>query len=141
VAKGQHFGYPFCHQGDIVDPEFGKFRSCAEFTLPDVKLGPHVAALGMRFYTGDMFPTEYKNNIIIAEHGSWNRTQKSGYNLTRVELGPAGNVLKSEVFMSGVLQGDDFWARLVDVLVMPDGALLVSDDWNGVIYRISYQKA
>jgi hypothetical protein len=95
----------------------------------------------MRFYTGDMFPTEYKNNIIIAEHGSWNRTQKSGYNLTRVELGPAGNVLKSEVFMSGVLQGDDFWAPLVDVLVMPDGALLVSDDWNGVIYRISYQKA
>ena len=141
VAKGQHFGYPFCHQGDIIDPEFGKFRSCAEFTPPDVKLGPHVAALGMRFYTGEMFPTEYKNNIIIAEHGSWNRTQKSGYNLTRVELGPAGNVLKSEVFMSGVLQGDDFWARLVDVLVMPDGALLVSDDWNGVIYRISYQKA
>jgi hypothetical protein len=89
VAKGQHFGYPFCHQGDIVDPEFGKFRSCAEFTPPDVKLGPHVAALGMRFYTGDMFPTEYKNNIIIAEHGSWNRTQKSGYNLTRVELGRA----------------------------------------------------
>jgi glucose/arabinose dehydrogenase len=141
TAQGQHFGYPFCHQGDTLDPEYGKYFSCADFVPPDVKLGPHVASLGMRFYTGNMFPAEYQNNIFIAEHGSWNRTQKSGYNVTRVELGPAGNVLKSEVFMSGFLQGSDFWGRPVDVLVMPDGALLVSDDWNGVIYRISYQKS
>lgn len=140
VAKGENFGYPFCHQGDILDPVFGKNRSCADFVPPDVKLGPHVASLGMRFYTGSMFPAEYKNNILIAEHGSWNRTQKSGYNLTRVELGPAGNVLKTEVFLSGFLEGNNFWGRPVDVLVMPDGALLVSDDWNGAIYRISYQK-
>jgi glucose/arabinose dehydrogenase len=141
TAQGEHFGYPFCHQGDTLDPEYGKYFSCADFVPPDVKLGAHVAALGMRFYTGDMFPAEYKNNVFIAEHGSWNRTQKSGYNVTRIALGPAGNVLKSEVFLSGFLQGNDFWGRPVDVLVMPDGALLVSDDWNGVIYRISYQKS
>jgi glucose/arabinose dehydrogenase len=141
TARSEHFGYPFCHQGDTLDPQFGKYFSCADFVPPDLKLGPHVASLGMRFYTGNMFPPEYKNNIFIAEHGSWNRTQKSGYNVTRVELGPAGNVVKSEVFMSGFLQGNDFWGRPVDVLVMPDGSLLVSDDWNGVIYRVSYQKS
>jgi glucose/arabinose dehydrogenase len=95
----------------------------------------------MRFYTGDMFPPDWKNNIIIAEHGSWNRTEKSGYNLTRVILNLAGNKAeKSEVFLSGLLNGQDILERLVDVQVMPDGALLVSDDWNGAIYRISYQK-
>ena len=141
TKKGQHFGYPFCHQGDTPDPQFGKYRSCKEFVPPAVKLGAHVAALGMRFYTGKMFPAEYQNNIFIAEHGSWNRTKKSGYNITRVQLGPKGEVVKSEVFLSGVLQGDEFWARLVDVLVAPDGALLISDDWNGVIYRVSYKKS
>jgi glucose/arabinose dehydrogenase len=141
TAKGQHFGYPFCHQGDILDPVYGKYATCADFVPPDVKLGAHVAALGMRFYTGDMFPPDWKNNIIIAEHGSWNRAEKSGYNLTRVILNPAGNkVEKSEVFLSGLLNGQDILERLVDVQVMPDGALLVSDDWNGAIYRISYQK-
>jgi glucose/arabinose dehydrogenase len=140
TAQGENFGYPFCDGGDILDPQYGKYASCADFVPPDVKLGPHVASLGMRFYTGNMFPADYQNNIFIAEHGSWNRTQKSGYNVTRVELGPAGNVRKSEIFMGGMLQGNQFWGRPVDVLVMPDGALLVSDDWNGVIYRISYQK-
>ncbi|HXY99555.1 MAG TPA: PQQ-dependent sugar dehydrogenase [Stellaceae bacterium] len=140
TRKGENFGYPFCHQGDLPDPEFGKYRSCAEFVPPAAKLGPHVASLGMRFYTGKMFPAEYRNNIIIAEHGSWNRNQKSGYNLTRVQLGAKGEVVKTEVFLSGILQGSDFWARLVDVLVLPDGSLLVSDDWNGAIYRITYKK-
>ncbi|HYM01546.1 MAG TPA: PQQ-dependent sugar dehydrogenase [Stellaceae bacterium] len=141
TAKGENFGYPFCHQGDLPDPEYGKYRSCSEFTPPALKLGPHVAPLGMRFYTGTMFPPEYHNNIIIAEHGSWNRSTKTAYNLTRVVLGPKGEVVKHEVFMSGLLQGNDFWGRVPDVLVMPDGALLVSDDWNGAIYRISYAKS
>jgi len=140
TAKGEHFGYPFCHQGDTPDPEYGKYRSCKEFVPPVAKLGPHVAALGMRFYTGKMFPAEYKNNIFIAEHGSWNRTKKSGYNVTRVVLGAKGEVKKVEPFLTGILQGENFWARVNDVLVMPDGALLVSDDWNGAIYRISYKK-
>jgi glucose/arabinose dehydrogenase len=102
------------------------------------KLGPHVAALGLRFYTGKMFPAEYRNNLFIAEHGSWNRTKKNGYNITRVQFGPKGDVVKTEVFLSGILQGDDFWARINDVLVTPDGSLLISDDWNGALYRITY---
>jgi len=141
VRQGENFGYPFCHQGDIPDPVYGKYARCTDFVPPDVKLGPHVASLGMRFYTGDMFPADYKNNIIVAEHGSWNRTKKSGYNLTRVMLNADGTkVVKTEPFMTGLLNGNDFWGRPVDVQVMPDGALLVSDDWNGAIYRISYKK-
>jgi glucose/arabinose dehydrogenase len=141
TARGQHFGYPFCHQGDIPDPVYGRYADCADYVPPDLKLGPHVASLGMRFYTGAMFPADWKNNIIVAEHGSWNRTEKSGYNLTRVILNPEGTkVVKSEVFMSGVLDGQNILARLVDVQELPDGSLLVSDDWNGAIYRISYDK-
>ncbi|HTZ34826.1 MAG TPA: PQQ-dependent sugar dehydrogenase [Stellaceae bacterium] len=141
AAKGENFGYPFCHQGDILDPVYGKYASCDDFVPPDVKLGPHVASLGMRFYTGKMFPPDWKNNIIIAEHGSWNRTVKSGYNLTRIVLNPAGTkVVRSEVFLSGLLDGQNILERLVDVQVMPDGALLASDDWNGAVYRITYKK-
>ena len=134
-----NFGFPFCHQGDWPDPEFGRGRSCKEFTQPVLKLGPHVAALGMRFYTGNMFPAEYKNRILIAQHGSWNRTKKIGYNVVQVTLAPDGTA-KSEPFMSGFLDGEQFWGRPVDVQVMPDGAVLVSDDWNGAIYRVSYQR-
>ena len=136
---GMNFGYPYCHQGDLPDPQFGAQRSCGEFTPPVVKLGPHVAALGMRFYTGNMFPAEYRNNIFIAEHGSWNRSEKIGYRVVRVAL--SGNrVVKHEVFAEGWLQGQWAWGRPVDVLVMPDGALLVSDDQAGAIYRISYRR-
>jgi glucose/arabinose dehydrogenase len=140
-AKGENFGYPFCHQGDTPDPEYGKYRSCKEFVPPVAKLGPHVAALGLRFYTGKMFPAEYRGNLFIAEHGSWNRNKKSGYNITRVVLSAKGEVTKIEPFLTGILDGEKFWARLNDVLVMPDGALLVSDDWNGAIYRVSYEKS
>ena len=137
--KDMHFGYPFCHAGDVADPEFGHLRACKEFTPPAVKLGAHVAPLGMRFYTGDMFPPDYKNNIFIAEHGSWNRSRKIGYRITRVAL--SGNQpAKHEVFAEGWLQGQSAWGRPVDVLVMPDGALLVSDDQAGAIYRISYRR-
>jgi len=141
TKQGENFGYPFCHQGDILDPVYGKYSSCDSFVPPDAKLGPHVASLGMRFYTGKMFPADWKNNIVIAEHGSWNRTEKSGYNLTRVVLDPTGSkVVKTEVFASGFLDGQNILARPVDVQVMPDGSLLVSDDWNGAVYRISYKK-
>jgi glucose/arabinose dehydrogenase len=136
---GFHFGFPYCHQGDVLDPEFGRERSCAEFAPPLLKLGPHVAAVGMRFYAGAMFPPEYQNRIIIAQRGSWNRTQKSGFKLMQVELKP-GLAPKYEVFAEGWLQGDEFWGRPAYVHLMPDGALLVSDDYNGAIYRISYQR-
>ena len=133
-----HFGYPYCHQGDTADPEFGRKRSCSEFSPPAVKLGPHVAALGMRFYTGDQFPAEYRNNIFIAEHGSWNRSKKIGYRVARVVV-EGGRVLKHEVFAEGWLQGESAWGRPVDIEVMPDGSLLVSDDHAGAIYRIAYR--
>jgi len=136
---GLHFGYPYCHGGDIPDPEFGKKHPCSEFTAPAQKLGPHVAALGMRFYTGSMFPSEYKNQIFIAEHGSWNRSTPIGYRVTVVQL--QGNRAASyKTFAEGWLQASRAWGRPVDVVVMPDGALLVSDDEAGAIYRVSYKK-
>ena len=138
--KDMHFGFPFCHAGDVADPEFGHLRACTEFVPPAAKLGAHVSPLGMRFYTGAMFPAAYKNNIFIAEHGSWNRTQKSGYRVVRI-VPAAGRALKQEVFAEGWLQGQSAWGRPADVLVMRDGALLVSDDQAGVVYRIRYQNA
>jgi glucose/arabinose dehydrogenase len=134
---GLNFGFPYCHGGDTLDPEFGKGHSCSEFTPPAAKVGPHTAPLGMRFYTGGMFPPEYKNRIIMALHGSWNRTQKSGYKLLSATVNVDGKA-KVETFAEGWLQGNEFWGRPVDVQVMPDGALLVSDDWTGALYRISY---
>jgi glucose/arabinose dehydrogenase len=137
--KDMHFGFPYCHGKNIPDPEFGKMRKCEEFTPPAMELGPHVAALGMRFYTGEMFPEEYQNQIFIAEHGSWNRSIPIGYRITLVRL-QENQAISYEVFAEGWLQGRTAWGRPVDVLVMPDGALLVSDDKAGVIYRISYKK-
>jgi glucose/arabinose dehydrogenase len=136
--EGLHFGYPYCHAGDVPDPEFGRGRNCSEFVPPEAKLGAHVAALGMRFYNGTMFPPEYRNQIFIAEHGSWNRVIPIGYRvvLARIEN---NSVTDTEVFADGWLQGGTSWGRPVDVQVMPDGALLVSDDRAGAIYRISYQ--
>jgi glucose/arabinose dehydrogenase len=143
TKQGQHFGFPYCHQGDFLDPEYGKNRSCKEFTPPVAKLGTHIAPLGMRFYNGKMFPKEYQGNIFIAQHGSWNRSTKQGYNVIRVVV-ENGKVMKNEPFLTGFLQdekGDPpMFGRPVDVLVMKDGALLVSDDYNGIIYRVSYGK-
>ena len=138
TAPGQHFGYPYVHQGDTLDQRFGAGRSVAEFQKPAMKLGPHVAALGMEFYTGQMFPAEYRNQIFIAEHGSWNRSKKLGYRITLVRL--EGSEAKSyEVFAEGWLQGQNVWGRPVDILVLPDGSMLVSDDRANAIYRISYK--
>jgi glucose/arabinose dehydrogenase len=135
---GLHFGYPHCHGGTIADPEFARGRACAEFTAPARNLGPHVAALGMRFYRGRMFPAEYRHDIFMAEHGSWNRSRKVGYRLMRVQLGGAAGPTY-ETFAEGWLVGETEWGRPVDVLELPDGSLLVSDDEAGAVYRITYE--
>jgi glucose/arabinose dehydrogenase len=139
-----HFGYPFCHQGDLLDPQYGKNRSCKEFAQPTLRLGAHIAPLGMRFYSGKMFPAEYQNNIFIAMHGSWNRNTKQGYNVMRAVVDDSGKVTKYEPFLSGFMTDEKadppMWGRPVDVMVMRDGSMLVSDDYNGIIYRVSYSK-
>jgi glucose/arabinose dehydrogenase len=137
LAAGMHFGFPFCQGGDISDPEYGENHPCSDYVPPVQKLGPHVAALGMRFYTGTMFPETYRGQIFIAEHGSWNRSTRIGYRLMLVRL--QGNKSVSyEPFAEGWLSNGSVWGRPVDVLVMPDGALLVSDDYAGAVYRISW---
>ena len=138
--SGMHFGFPYCHAGRIPDPDFGRQRKCDEFTSPAQELGAHVAPLGMRFYTGTMFPEPYRNQIFIAEHGSWNRTEPIGYRLILIRL-KENKATGYEVFADGWLQDGGAWGRPVDVLVMPDGALLVSDDRAGAIYRISYTES
>ncbi len=137
VMQGGHFGFPFCHGGVLGDPEFGREQVCSEFTPPEVQLDAHVAPLGMRFYTGKMFPAEYQNQILIAEHGSWNRSRKSGYRVTLVRMNADGKI-EYMPFARGWNIGNTAWGRPVDLEIMPDGSLLVSDDKNGVIYRISY---
>ncbi|MGH8687840.1 MAG: PQQ-dependent sugar dehydrogenase [Burkholderiales bacterium] len=138
ARTGENFGYPYCHQGDTPDPQFGRKHACGEFVPPAAKLGPHVAALGMRFYTGGQFPPEYRNSIFIAEHGSWNRTERIGYRVVRAIV-ERGAVVKQQVFAEGWLDEGRVWGRPVDVEVMPDGSLLVSDDLADAIYRISYR--
>ncbi|RAV99564.1 PQQ-dependent sugar dehydrogenase [Pseudochryseolinea flava] len=138
--KGQHFGYPYCHEGAIKDPEFGSKRACNEFVSPVDKLGPHVAPLGLKFYTGKQFPTQYKNQVFVAEHGSWNRSKKIGYNVTLVKV--ANNKVSGhEKFIEGWLDDatQKSWGRPVDVLLLPDGSMLISDDQANVIYRVSYK--
>ena len=136
---GLDFGFPYCHAGSIADPEFGRKHACSEFTPPAQKLGPHVAALGMRFYTGSAFPLRFRDGIFIAEHGSWNRSRKIGYRVTFVTLDERRQATGYEVFAEGWLSGEQAWGRPADVLVAPDGSLLVSDDLAGAIYRIRYR--
>lgn len=137
-AGEQHFGFPYCHQGDLADPEFGWGYNCADFTPPVAKLGPHTAPLGMRFYTGSMFPEKYRNTIFVARHGPWNRTLKIGADVVAVQLDVNGNVRFIEPFFEGLIEDNKYIGRPVDVEVMPDGSLLISDDWNGAVYRVSY---
>ena len=138
---GEHFGYPYCHQGDLPDPKFNLGHKCSEFTPPVVNLGAHVAPLGMKFYTGDQFPADYKNNILIAEHGSWNRHNYQGGRIVRVSVDPDGKNPKHEVFAEGWITGpEEYIGRPDDILLAKDGSILVADDWAGAIYRISYQK-
>ncbi|MDX1405209.1 MAG: sorbosone dehydrogenase family protein [Woeseiaceae bacterium] len=136
---GLHFGFPYCHGGDIQDPEFGDRGDCADFEPPAQKLGPHVAPLGVLFYDGDMFPEEYRGQAFIAEHGSWNRSQKIGYRVSLVRM-QGGRAVGYEVFADGWLDNEQVSGRPVDLLVQPDGSMLLSDDLNGVIYRIAYAR-
>jgi len=136
--KGLHFGFPYCHAGEILDPEFGSGKDCGDYTPPAQKLGPHVAPLGLEFYSGDMFPAEYRGQIFIAEHGSWNRSKKIGYRITLVRL-EGGRAVSYEPFADGWLQNESVSGRPVDLEVLGDGSMLVSDDFAGKVYRITYR--
>ncbi len=138
TRRGQHFGFPYCHQGDTLDPQFGQGKRCADYAPPALKLGPHVASLGMRFYTGKQFPAAYRGAAIIAEHGSWNRTKKSGYRVMTVRL-RGSKVLSYEPLITGFMQHELAWGRPTDVQMLPDGSLLVSDDLAGAVYRVTYR--
>ena len=138
ATSGLHFGYPYIHGAAIHDPKFGKKRKPSEFQAPALELDPHVAPLGMEFYTADQFPAEYRGRIFIAEHGSWNRGDKIGYRVTQVHLDAEGTPSVYEPFVDGWLRDGDNWGRPVDMEIMADGSLLLSDDANGVVYRISY---
>jgi glucose/arabinose dehydrogenase len=136
----EHFGYPYCHQGNILDDQFGWGRDCADYKAPAALLGPHTAALGAEFYEGTMFPEEYRNQLFIARHGPWNRTTKDeGGDVVVAKLDDQGKVVAVEPFMTGLLQNNEYLGRPVDLEVLPDGSLLVSDDFNGAIYRVTYR--
>ena len=134
---GQHFGSPFCYQGNLPDQEFGWGRKCEEFTPPIALMGPHTAALGMKFYTGNSFPAKYKNQILVARHGSWNKTNKLGGDVVLVNIKKDGSAGPIEPFLTGFLENNAYVGRPVDVMVMKDGSVLVSDDWNGAVWRVS----
>jgi len=139
TVAGRHYGFPACHGGTIVDPVFAKGRDCRMFEPPAIALGPHVAAIGMRFYRGTMFPEEYRGQVFIAEHGSWNRSQKIGYRVSLVRV-KDGQAVSYSPFAQGWLQGGEAWGRPADVQELPDGSLLVSDEKAGAIYRIAYAR-
>jgi glucose/arabinose dehydrogenase len=138
---GMNFGYPYCHGGTIKDPEFGNKKPCSAFVAPAQNLGPHTAPLGLKFYTGNMFPAQYKNQLFIAEHGSWNRSKKIGYRISLVQVENNTKATSYETFADGWMGNatQKVWGRPVDVLVLNDGSMLVSDDHANVIYRISYK--
>ena len=138
TGPNQHFGYPYCHQGNIPDPEFGWGKSCSDYTKPAAFLGPHAGSLGLKFYTGKMFPAKYQGAMFIARHGPWNRTVK--YSDVSVAWPDGKGGAKVEPFMTGFVENNTYLGRPVDFLVMKDGSLLVSDDHAGAIYRISYGK-
>ena len=133
-----NFGFPYCHGGDITDPQFGWGHSCDEFTKPVAQIGPHTAPLGMRFYTGKMFPAKYRNAIFMARHGSWNKTNKIGGDVVVVKLKPDGSFKSMEPFITGFIENNNYLGRPVDMEWLKDGSMLLSDDYNGAVYRITY---
>jgi len=133
-----NFGYPYCHQGNVPDPEFGWGHSCDEFTKPVALLGPHSAPLGIKFYTGNAFPAEYRSQAFIARHGSWNKSKKIGGDILVAKLNKDGSLKSLDPFLTGFIQDNNYVGRPVDLLVMKDGSLLISDDYAGAIYRVSY---
>lgn len=137
---GLHFGFPYCHAGEIPDPEYGQETECKEFTPPAWRFGAHTAPLGIHFYRGKQFPAQYRGQLFVAQHGSWNRSQPVGYRVVWLEF-KDGKPIAEHVFAEGWLQpGGKVLGRPVDILELPDGSLLISDDQRGVIYRIRYQK-
>ena len=138
TKKGQHFGFPYCHQGNFADPEFGWGKDCKQFVQPALLTGAHAGTLGMRFYTGPQFPKKYQGAIFIARHGPWNRTQKYAADVVVAWPDGKGGIARMEPFLTGLVENNEYLGRPVDVLVLKDGSLLVSDDHNGAIYRISY---
>jgi len=134
----QHFGFPYCHQGDFSDPEYGWGKNCNDYAKPALLIGPHAGALGMRFYTGKMFPDKYRGAIFVARHGPWNRTLKYAADIVVAWPDGKGGIAKMEPFMTGLVENNEYLGRPVDLLVLKDGSMLVSDDHNGAIYRISY---
>jgi glucose/arabinose dehydrogenase len=141
TRPGQHFGAPYCYEGDVPDQEFGWGKSCGDYVPPVAKMGAHAGVQGLRFYTGNMFPPDYRNAIFVARHGSWNKTVKIGGDVVVVRLNRDGSVRSVEPFLTGFLAGNNYLGRPVDVATMKDGSLLVSDDWNGAIYRVTYGNA
>ena len=137
--QGMHFGYPFCHGGTIKDPEFGDEAPCSDFVGPAHAFGAHVAPLGLEFYTGNQFPSDFSGDLIVAQHGSWNRSKKVGYRLVKLEVSN-GAASKQDVFIDGWLDDESqkAWGRPVDVIQLRDGSLLVSDDYADVVYRVAY---
>jgi glucose/arabinose dehydrogenase len=138
---GQHYGSPYCYQGNLPDTEFGWGRSCSEFVPPVALMGPHAASLGMRFYNGTMFPAEFRGQILVARHGSWNRSNKFGGDIALVKLNKDGSVKSVEPFITGFLVDNKYIGRPVDVQPMKDGSLLISDDYDGAVYRVTYGNA
>lgn len=137
--KGLNFGFPFCHSGTTLDPEFGQGKNCKDYEAPIQKLGPHVAALGVKFYQPGNFPESDSDKIFIAEHGSWNREDPIGYRITTVDISEGNEGSNYQTFISGWLEENgESWGRPVDVLFLPDGSMLISDDKSGSIYRVSY---
>jgi len=137
TEDGQHYGYPYCHQGDLPDPKYGKFRSCDEFTPPAQNLVAHSAPLGLSFLNQAEVPAEYKSKLLIAEHGSWNRTIPVGYRITMVDI-EGDQATNYSVFAEGWLNGHNKYGRPVDITPYIDGSLLVTDDFNHAVYRIKY---
>lgn len=140
---GLNFGYPYCHAKGVLDVDFKKAGGCKGVTLPVTTMGPHAAVMGVMFYTGSMFPKEYQNTMFVARKGSWNRTVKFGFDVVNVRPAANGKSAKVTPFMTGFLEDPKtakFWGRPAYVLQMPDGALLVSDEQLGAIYRVSYAK-
>ena len=141
--EGLNFGYPYCHAKGVLDVDFKKADGCKGVTLPVANMGPHAAVMGVIFYTGSMFPKEYQNTMFIARKGAWNRTEKLGFDVVNVRAGADGKGAKVTPFMTGFLEdakAAKFWGRPAYLLQMPDGAVLVSDEQMGAIYRISYKK-
>jgi len=141
TADNQHFGYPYCHQGDLLDPKFGKGKSCDGYVAPAQNLGPHTAPLGVEFPQTSMFPGSYSDQALIAEHGSWNRSKKIGYRISMVPIQDNTTASGYDIFASGWLdeEKDEAWGRPVDLEFMEDGSMLISDDFAHVIYRVTYE--